>query len=228
MDISTGNNMQWIWKILNKTKYGIAPTDTIGKAGNYSVKLRVNTSFGCTDSVTKMVVVYPNPTPNIYFTGTGFTPPDQYGYLFECKPDTFVFYKWQIGSAGNADKAKAYVYFSESGKSEHVYLEVTDNCKGKTDSLVYIKGLTLYLFPNSFTPNSDGHNDGFGIAGPEYIKQYKLRIFNRWGEEVFFTQNPYELWKPQNPLPGLYVYKAAVQDIYSRWKEVDGVVYLLR
>ena len=71
-------------------------------------------------------------------------------------------------------------------------------------------------------------NEGFGIAGPEYIKKYRLHIFNRWGEKVFYTEDPQELWNPQKPVPGEYIYKAVVQDIYGRWEEIEGIVLLIR
>jgi gliding motility-associated-like protein len=39
--------------------------------------------------------------------------------------------------------------------------------------------------PNAFSPNGDGHNDVFRILGD--ANKVDLRIFNRWGEEVFYT-----------------------------------------
>ncbi|MFN3402719.1 MAG: gliding motility-associated C-terminal domain-containing protein [Cytophagaceae bacterium] len=47
--------------------------------------------------------------------------------------------------------------------------------------------------PNIFTPNKDGHNDGF-ITFSKYLKTYKLLIFNRWGEVIFHSEDPKEGW----------------------------------
>jgi gliding motility-associated-like protein len=50
-------------------------------------------------------------------------------------------------------------------------------------------------FPSGFTPNGDGLNDGFGpLGGRGSLQNYRLRIFNRWGQVVFNTNNPFELW----------------------------------
>lgn len=50
--------------------------------------------------------------------------------------------------------------------------------------------------PNAFSPNDDGLNDGFipVLYGYEDVKDYKLRIFNRWGEIIFETSNPDIKW----------------------------------
>ncbi len=51
---------------------------------------------------------------------------------------------------------------------------------------------TMYI-PSAFTPNGDGINDFFGVKA-EGIKQFKLQIFNRWGELVFESNDMYTLW----------------------------------
>lgn len=67
-------------------------------------------------------------------------------------------------------------------------------CKG-TDTIkikVY-QGPEIYV-PTAFTPNSDGRNDQL-IALPVGIKEFRfLRVFNRWGQMVFNSQNPSRGW----------------------------------
>ena len=51
-------------------------------------------------------------------------------------------------------------------------------------------------FPSAFTPNGDGLNDGFGpLGGRGALQNYSIRIFNRWGQIVFSSNNPFEQWK---------------------------------
>jgi len=51
------------------------------------------------------------------------------------------------------------------------------------------------FFPSGFTPNNDGKNDGFGPLGSRVLlSDYKLSIYNRWGERVFYSVNPFEKW----------------------------------
>ena len=67
--------------------------------------------------------------------------------------------------------------------------------------------------PNAFTPNGDGINDFFGLLFSSRcdIGDFRLRIFNRWGEEVFASTD-YELGWDGNakdkPLPAdIYFYQ---------------------
>lgn len=54
---------------------------------------------------------------------------------------------------------------------------------------------TLFI-PNSFTPNYDGLNDQLEIwADKICFPNAKLKVYSRWGQEVFSTENPFsEFW----------------------------------
>jgi gliding motility-associated-like protein len=47
--------------------------------------------------------------------------------------------------------------------------------------------------PNAFSPNDDGLNDKFVTPG-WYIKEYKIQIYNRWGEKLFESETLYDSW----------------------------------
>jgi gliding motility-associated-like protein len=49
------------------------------------------------------------------------------------------------------------------------------------------------LVPTIFTPNGDNNNDNFQVF-PNYIKDYDLKIFNRWGELIFTSKTPEDRW----------------------------------
>lgn len=49
-------------------------------------------------------------------------------------------------------------------------------------------------FPTAFTPNGDQINDKFRVIHNCDIDRYLLRIYNRWGEKVFETNNPKQGW----------------------------------
>ena len=63
--------------------------------------------------------------------------------------------------------------------------------KGKdvVESVCHLTDEVLFYVPNSFTPNNDGQNDEFIpvlTAGYDRERGYEFRIYNRWGEEVFY------------------------------------------
>lgn len=50
-------------------------------------------------------------------------------------------------------------------------------------------------FPNVFTPDNDGINDYFGpVDGCNNLSDYVLKIYNRWGEKVFETNEIANFW----------------------------------
>ena len=53
----------------------------------------------------------------------------------------------------------------------------------------------IYI-PNAFSPNGDGQNDDFRVFIKETstLNQFQLSIFDRWGNQVFFSSDPSTSW----------------------------------
>ena len=47
--------------------------------------------------------------------------------------------------------------------------------------------------PDAFTPNNDGLNDVLQIF-TAYVSDYEFRVYNRWGEVIFVSNNPEQKW----------------------------------
>lgn len=67
------------------------------------------------------------------------------------------------------------------------------------------------IIPNVFTPNGDGQNDLFVVEGGASTA-FEFHVFNRWGQEVYFTGSPRVAWNGRdngnNTLPdGVYYYE---------------------
>lgn len=86
------------------------------------------------------------------------------------------------------------------------------------------------FFPNAFSPNGDGHNDEFGPITECEFASYELRIFNRWGKEVFYSTDPNAKWGGEDALEGVYVwmlrYRGALGAVGLR--NLSGSVTLIR
>jgi len=59
---------------------------------------------------------------------------------------------------------------------------------------VHAVGKDLFILPNAFTPNGDGHNDCFGIKRWGDVTLEAFSIFNRRGMLIFTTQDPSVCW----------------------------------
>ncbi len=53
--------------------------------------------------------------------------------------------------------------------------------------------VTLFV-PNSFTPNYDGVNDVFQYSFKGVVEEFEMFIFDRWGEEIYYSKDLYEYW----------------------------------
>jgi gliding motility-associated-like protein len=85
---------------------------------------------------------------------------------------------------------------------------------------------TVFI-PNSFTPyNQDGLNDLFGPKGA-YIKNYSMKIYNRWGEQVYSTSSGAD-WDGTNHgqfvQQGVYIYLITVIGYNGKQSYFKGTV----
>ncbi len=94
---------------------------------------------------------------------------------------------------------------------------------------------TRVIVPAAFSPNEDGINDTFGIEGDDLIS-IEFSIYNRWGEQLFRSNDPTERWDGYDDfrvLPqGVYVWQLVFEgfaedgSVYSEVR--SGTVTLLR
>ena len=125
-------------------------------------------------------------------------------------------YYWSFGNGDTSIQQTPDYQYSTPGTYE---IELTVN-KGSLCESSIKKPITVlkevvpeFKLYNVFTPNGDGLNDCFQMDG-ELIEceEYKLQIFNRWGEKVFETDDPEDCWNGgvhnnSNLLPaGTYFY----------------------
>jgi gliding motility-associated-like protein len=70
------------------------------------------------------------------------------------------------------------------------------SCADTAYATVVISPELLIWIPNAFTPNNDLRNDIFlpVFSDPSYIISYNMMIFDRWGNLIFNTDDPYLGW----------------------------------
>jgi gliding motility-associated-like protein len=105
----------------------------------------------------------------------------------------------------------------------------------------YLEVTNCDIFPNAFSPNGDGVNDTFEIPVLNNYPDFKLEIYNRWGNQVYDYNNKGKispLWwdgystgrltlNKSKPLPvGTYYYIVYYND--GTTAPVNGWVYLNR
>jgi gliding motility-associated-like protein len=86
---------------------------------------------------------------------------------------------------------------------------LSSGCTNEDTILVTVK--TKILTPSGFTPNGDGLNETWVLDGIEEYPNAEVKVFNRWGSEIFSTKNyannPFNGKKDNADLPmGTYYY----------------------
>ncbi|WP_083937817.1 T9SS type B sorting domain-containing protein [Hymenobacter aerophilus] len=66
-------------------------------------------------------------------------------------------------------------------------------------------GKDIFFIPNIITPNGDGKNDVFRIVGLP-VGPWQLRIYSRWGKQVYINENYQQDWNAKELPAGNYFY----------------------
>ncbi|GAB4334326.1 MAG: hypothetical protein OHK0038_11300 [Flammeovirgaceae bacterium] len=115
-----------------------------------------------------------------------------------------------------------------------------NNNESAPSNIVCLDNCPYYALPNVFTPNGDNFNDFFQpLRCPRFVKSVDIKIFNRWGEEVYASNDNINInWdgngKNGNSLSeGVYYYTAIVTFIRlnpadEKPFELKGTVHLIR
>lgn len=139
---------------------------------------------------------------------------------------------WSDGSTDgfySVSAAGDYWYVFDNGCGENIKDEFTVsqiNC----DTIV-CKPPYFYI-PNTFTPDVNNLNEDYGPSLGNCIEYFELVIYDRWGEQLFITNNPNERWNAryQNVLvkQDVYVWKMSYKLINTRDFVEYGHVTVLR
>lgn|GEM_PF-627553 len=87
--------------------------------------------------------------------------------------------------------------------------------------------------PNIFTPNNDGHNDYFDILKTCDVINFNIKIYNRWGQMVFSSNDVTKSWdgnfNGHSADVGVYVYELEYQSNSTGIKkQIRGNVSLVK
>lgn len=219
----------------NSSSTEVNPEHIYFKPGTYDVSVTIITETGCRDTVRYTL---PAAVTAIQPPVAGFILDRFKTGLFDpvfTIVDTakyFTFNELSI-SDGNIYRDYPVIHtFSDTGT--YSILQTVKNDAGCIDTMEYrvlVEPEFRLFIPNCFTPNKDGLNEVFlpSVLG---ITSYDLRIYNRWGEMIFRTQDSNEGWSGYSDgvqcQQGAYVYHLEVIPYGSEKKIFTGSVTLLR
>lgn len=137
-------------------------------------------------------------------------------------------YAWDLGDGTKNTGQSIQHTYTQTG-NYRVLLTVTDtnNCIYEDSLLFNSYGFTYYI-PNAFSPNNDGVNDVFAPKGVG-IANYKLSVFNRWGELLYEGENEGWAGTYQNTrvISGEYIFTLSLQSDTYQKVNISGKVFVI-
>lgn len=199
-----------------------SPLCTPEESATYTVVVTVGP--GCTDSAQVTVDLHPMPVVD--------AGPDQvieFGDAAQLMATGLGSFSWSPDQDPTCNGCPDPVVSPQETTTYTVTL-VDDNGCLATDQVTVVLDGTLYV-PNSFTPNGDGRNDLFGAIATE-IDEFRLLVFNRWGEEIYRTEKLGEWWDgtylgTQSPID-TYVWRIDLVEGSGEKRTLFGHVNLIR
>lgn len=236
-----------VWQFSNSTGMNACgtPNFCFPVHGVYDASLTVTDVNGCVDSVrqSSFITVDPKPEPSFdYFPANPTVLINEVNYTDQSTVGTpMQNWHWNFGDYTVPQQSDT----SNLPNPSHVYdypgtytvnLEVTNafGCKDEISRIVVVEEEFALYIPNAFTPTkAEGKNDEFRIQGMGFLPDgYEMRIYDRWGELVFKTNDINAGWDGRIKggalgKEGVYVYKILIQDTKHREKEFVGHISLL-
>jgi gliding motility-associated-like protein len=215
-----GSNCVWY---LDGNAVGSGNTYTDLFQGNScsDIGITVIDAAGCSASVTQNDVVCVVSNPSASFSWEPTEPASGTTVFFDNASLGGVTYNWTIDGMTYTTEDVTFQMPSNLGETFEACLDVI-GAGGCMDAQCYTVSVstTSYVYvPNSFTPDGDGHNDVFApiVTGLTTTSRYSFSVYSRWGDLIFFTEDPNEVWTgdvnngTHFAEDGAYVYELKIQ-----------------
>jgi len=227
LNASGGLQYQWISDLNTLSCFNCpSPVATPSVTTQYAVSIQ--DEYSCADTLTTTILVHPLPDINA-LPGDTSVP---YGTQLQLIASGAVSYTWSPADFLNNPFLPAPTAYI----TDNVVFIVTgldNNGCSKSDSVFITVTYNHYLaLPNAFTPNGDGRNDVFKIGNMNFQKLQEFSVYNRWGQQVFTTNDPKQGWdgtyngQPQEM--GVYTYLIQVAYPDGTVDNYKGDVTLIR
>lgn len=211
---------QWQTPTGTSTQESIFKTAALADNGLYN--LIVTDTVQCADTSSQKVTVVPTPV-------SGF-PTDSDTLYFDERiqleaTQGYDSYTWNSGDTTNSILVTAEGWYK-------VTITTAEGCT-TTDSVMMLYAFVPLTMPNAFSPDGDGLNDVFRpVTLPEKISSFSMYIYDRWGKQVFFTNDINIGWDGKiNGSPaqiGGYAYLVRYGNPSGEVREKRGMVTLVR
>jgi len=219
------------------TSSALHPEHLYDQEGVYDISLYLESPIGCIAEAEWDQLIRVRPTPEAVFS---YQPQDPSSVrptiYFSNQSKRSVAHQWSFGNGESSTQFEPVYTYPDTGVYEVRLIALHEQgCLDTATQVVDIRPLVTYFMPNAFTPNGDDTNDYFlGKGFLEGIQNFRMSIFNRFGEQVFVTEEPTAGWNGRKHNGGeqapnaVYVYVLEYETPRGRKIEQKGYVTLVR
>ncbi len=236
-------NDKAVLKIKAPYKYGVWSSTTQNLGLNESIEVSNSGTYfvqyggenGC-PVVKDNITLNFNPLPENPSSGTA--------QFFTCKSDDFELiipqksnytYEWYKNNVEVLSGNKSSLKTTDFGVYNVKIIDNTTACNIFSNDFIlsedpncYTNEFNVYI-PNSFSPNNDGINDKWEIKNINIFKDCEVKIYNRWGNIIYFQTGEFESWDGKvndtNVISGTYFYEIKLKNSVN--SILTGQLYVL-
>ena len=212
-------------QISNKKDPTICFNNSGEEPEDISVFFKISTTTGCLDSAYYVDLINVIPVPKALFIySPEEVPRSEPEVKFDNKSILADNYYWNFGDGTNDVVENPVHYYPEIAQSYTVTLtayDATGTCEDTYKTILVVEDEILFYIPNAITADGNNFNETFEpvfFSGID-VYQYRMEIFNRWGEIIFMSYDPGAGWNAQyNGQPvkeGVYVWKITFNETMS-------------
>ena len=164
------------------------PTILTPNLGVSTYYCTISDEFGCTNTDTIIVTTILNPIAGFIYSPNTIVEANS-EITFINTSEYASSYLWDLNGVFSTNTDETYT-LSNSSNTQLQFTLFAYNSIGCVDSQLVVIQINIYpiLFvPNSFSPDSDEFNNTFMVyfSNPEQISDFRIEIFNRWGELIY-------------------------------------------
>lgn len=235
----------WIWDFGDgNSSTSPAPSHVYPNSGTYTPTLTVVTSGGCRQTFSNssgQVTVYEGPEANFSLRSDVVNLPGEPVVTTNLSSPDATTFLWNFGDGSTSTQKDPTHNYSDVGIFNITLVSTNQN--GCSDTITKeVRSTADLVFPNAFTPDPSGPNGGqydmYELNNNVFhpftagVAEFKMMIFNRWGELIFET-NDYRVgwdgyYRGVLCEQAVYVWKATVTMFDGRTFTKVGDVTLLR
>jgi len=219
-----GGGEFYSWTPTTRVTNPLSASTTVRPSKTTWYTVEVSDDIGCTDTIGFKVNVFDLPklsvSPDVYAVEGDLVPIWAEGNgTIEWFPKDFI----------NCPTCPETEVFPPTNFNYTAELTSNNGCKTRDEVSIFYSPL-IYV-PNAFTPDGNNYNNVFK-AVTNNIVEFEMKIFNRWGELVFVTENIDGAWDGyyggKLAQDGVYVWQIHYVDLNGERESLIGHVSLLR